>query len=192
MCITICVHINPFCFRARVSINFNTYIGVLITTKVVAFDDQHLWHPLHAMIVGDAPMLRLELPVPARLQAGVRTLHVEVLQATGLPRVDTTLTENDVFALLVFEGHVLRTATRWDEDQPCWPADVPRAVAVIERLLEAEEVEGAAGVLELQPADQLRTVVVLCPGCAGECRRRFALRRERACYCSTYAPRRHV
>ena len=40
-------------------------------------------------------------------------LRVEVLEATGLRRADTALSENDIFALLVCEGFALRTATRW-------------------------------------------------------------------------------
>lgn len=54
-------------------------------------------------------------------------LWLEVLEAKGLKRVDSTLTQNDVFALVIFEGHALRTATRWDEDDPAWPSDSPRA-----------------------------------------------------------------
>ena len=54
-------------------------------------------------------------------------LWLEVLEAKGLKRVDSTLTQNDVFALVVFEDHALRTATRWDEDDPAWPSDCPRA-----------------------------------------------------------------
>eukprot|EP00966_Prymnesium_polylepis_P309116 7143295-Prymnesium_polylepis.1 len=70
----------------------------------------------------------VEEPVLAmRPRDAVGTLSVEVLQATGLKCVDTTLTQNDIFALIVFEGHALRTATRWDENQPVWPVESARA-----------------------------------------------------------------
>ena len=56
----------------------------------------------------------------------VGTLYLEVLQAKGLPKFDA-LSENDIYALVVFEGVAAVTATIQDMDDPRWHSGAARA-----------------------------------------------------------------
>ena len=51
------------------------------------------------------------------------SLRIELLEAVGLRAADL-LSENDVFALFIFEGNVVKTATLEDSSNPRWqPTD---------------------------------------------------------------------
>lgn len=68
--------------------------------------------------------------LPCSVDQAIGRLDVEVLQATGLRCVDSTLTENDVYAVIVLEGSALRSTTQWDQNQPRWPFDCARAATL--------------------------------------------------------------
>ena len=54
-------------------------------------------------------------------------LRVELLECDGLPTMDLgAWDENDIYALLVFEGTVARTRTITDVDNPRWHHECPR------------------------------------------------------------------
>ena len=59
-------------------------------------------------------------------QNSVGTLHLEVLQAKGLKKFDA-ISENDMYALVVFEGIAAVTATIQDMDDPRWHSGTARA-----------------------------------------------------------------
>lgn len=69
---------------------------------------------------GEAPALH---PPPADL---VGELFVEVLEATGLKRADA-LSQNDVYAIFVLDGHTVQTQTLQDMAHPRWQPHDGRA-----------------------------------------------------------------
>ena len=61
------------------------------------------------------------------LSEALGTMQVEVLEATGMVRTDL-FSENDVYAVVMLEGHAVQTLTLMDARHPRWNPEDARAV----------------------------------------------------------------